>query len=188
MQEFTKYIKESENQDSIRIFQDMDGCLTDFENYFRKFNPEKLTPHEYEAKYGDKSIWPFIDKGGVEYWENMPWMTDGKELWDYVSKYNPTILSAPSKNNDSKIGKVKWLEKNIRLPNYNVQTKAKHGWDGTSKVILNSDKWRYATGPKDILIDDTPKKINTWKNAGGTGILHTSAKNTIQQLKELGLN
>lgn len=187
MNNFIKFMKESEESDSYRIFQDMDGCLTAFDEYFRQFNKEKLSPNEYEKKYGEHSIWPIIDKGGVDYWANMPWKDDGKQLWNYIEKYNPTILSAPSKNPVSKTGKVQWLEKNIKLDNYNVQTKAKHGWDGVSKIILNSDKWRYATGPKDILIDDTVKKINGWVNAGGTGILHTSAENTINELKKLGL-
>jgi hypothetical protein len=188
MQEFIKYVNESDKQNSYRIFQDMDGCLTDFLDHFRNFNKEKLSSKEYEEKYGDGSIWPIIDAGGVDYWRTMPWMKDGKELWDYVSKFNPTILSAPSRNPDSKTGKVLWLKENVNLPNYDVQTKAKHGWDGKSKIILNSDKWRYVSGPFDILIDDTPKKINAWKNAGGFGILHISAKDTISQLQQLGLN
>ena len=37
-----------------------------------------------------------------------------------------------------------------------------------------------------ILIDDYPKNVNQFKAAGGIGILHTSASNTISQLKRLG--
>ena len=36
-----------------------------------------------------------------------------------------------------------------------------------------------------VLIDDRPKNIEAWENAGGIGILHTSAKETINKLKEL---
>jgi hypothetical protein len=38
-----------------------------------------------------------------------------------------------------------------------------------------------------ILIDDMEQTIKEWKNAGGIGILHTSAADTISQLKKLGL-
>jgi hypothetical protein len=37
------------------------------------------------------------------------------------------------------------------------------------------------------LIDDRADNIQRWKDAGGVGVLHTSAADTIQQLKELGL-
>jgi len=37
-----------------------------------------------------------------------------------------------------------------------------------------------------ILIDDYPKNVDQFKAAGGIGILHTSASNTISQLKRLG--
>ena len=36
-----------------------------------------------------------------------------------------------------------------------------------------------------VLIDDREKNINAWVEAGGIGILHTSAANTIDQLKAL---
>ena len=36
-----------------------------------------------------------------------------------------------------------------------------------------------------VLIDDRPKNIEAWENAGGIGILHKSAKHTIDELKKL---
>lgn len=185
MKPFREHIKDNNTEVLIKV--DMDGVLCDFDKRFRDLNREHLSSDEYEHKYGDKSIWPIIDSAGEAYWTEMPWMPDGQELWNYIAKYNPTILSAPSKNSTSKSGKVKWLEKHIKLPNYQVQTKAKHGWDGTSKIILNSDKWRYATGPMDLLIDDTRKKVDAWRHAGGTAILHTSTADTIQELQKLNL-
>ncbi len=38
-----------------------------------------------------------------------------------------------------------------------------------------------------ILIDDLPNTIDEWNAKGGIGILHTSAANTIKELKKLGL-
>ena len=39
-----------------------------------------------------------------------------------------------------------------------------------------------------VLIDDRKKNIDAWESAGGIGILHTSAKETIETLKELRNN
>ena len=36
-----------------------------------------------------------------------------------------------------------------------------------------------------VLIDDRPKNIEAWENAGGIGIIHESAEKTIAKLKEL---
>ena len=47
-------------------------------------------------------------------------------------------------------------------------------------------KKNYAA-PNHILIDDKKSNIDEWRAAGGIGILHTSAADTIQQLKKLGL-
>ena len=49
------------------------------------------------------------------------------------------------------------------------------------------EKFQHAKSRKHILIDDKEKVIKPWDEAGGTGILHTSAANTISQLRQLGL-
>jgi len=43
------------------------------------------------------------------------------------------------------------------------------------------------SGENRILIDDLPNTIEEWNAKGGIGILHTSAANTIKELKKLGL-
>jgi len=47
-------------------------------------------------------------------------------------------------------------------------------------------KKNYAA-PNHILIDDRKSNIDEWRAEGGIGILHTSAADTIRQLKKLGL-
>ena len=41
-------------------------------------------------------------------------------------------------------------------------------------------------GRPNVLIDDFPQNIKEWDAAGGIGILHTSAAESIKRLKELG--
>ena len=99
-------------------------------------------------------------------------MPDGQQLWDYISPYNPILLSAPSKEESSKIGKRLWVKRNL----------------SNAKLILRpaSQKQQFS-GENKILIDDRVDNIEQWKSKGGIGILHTSASDTIKQLKELGL-
>ena len=102
----------------------------------------------------------------------MDWMSDGKQLWDYIKSYNPTLLSSPSRADHSRMGKRIWRQRN--LPSI--------------KLVLAQAirKQNYAT-PDSILIDDRETNIDQWIKAGGIGILHTDTASTIKKLKELGL-
>jgi hypothetical protein len=153
------------------IYCDMDGVLCDFEDRFKEFTG--MSCREYENKYGTKAFWDAIGKEGVEYWSKMPWMVDGKQLWDYIAKYNPIMLSATSWYPSSKICKYEWVKENLT--------------PDTKVILVNKkDKQLYA-GENKILIDDRTDNISDWKNAGGIGILHKTATQTINELKKLGL-
>ena len=99
-------------------------------------------------------------------------MPDGKQLWNYIKPYNPYVLTAPSLNPESKEGKKTWI---TRLDNMkNIYFRA---------ASFKSD----FSGKNRILIDDRADTIEKWNAKGGIGILHTSAQDTIEQLKKLGL-
>ena len=59
-------------------------------------------------------------------------------------------------------------------------------------IVRRRDKQDFAMKGSDlgrrpaILIDDYPKNVQQFKAAGGIGIVHSSASNTISQLKRLG--
>ena len=163
---------ENEEVMNYTIYSDMDGVLSDFDKRFMQFS-DGIPPGQYEQRKGKEEFWKLIDDTvGVPFWAGMDWMPDGKEYWSYIEKYNPIILSAPSKNEESKYGKRIWKKRN--MPN--------------NKMILVPawKKKEYAT-PTSILIDDRADNINQWEAAGGIGILHTDAASTIAKLKELGL-
>ena len=107
LKKFSQFITERRGG-SRQIFCDLDGVLVDFDRGFKELeaNTENLSPKEYEKKHGENSIWQLIDAEGVSFWENLPWMQDGRELWDYLSQYEPVILSSPSRNKSSIIGKM----------------------------------------------------------------------------------
>jgi hypothetical protein len=75
----------------------------------------------------------------------------------------------------SRVGKQAWVKTHIPRSQY-------------KELLLypRHEKQLFA-GENKILIDDLAKTIDEWNAKGGIGILHTSAANTIKELKKLGL-
>jgi len=146
----------------------MDGVLVDFiKGYF------ELTGKDISGEFHtDKTFWSPIDKAGVDFWVDLEWTPDGKELWDYIKKYDPELLSSPSRQNDSRVGKRLWVKREL---------------SGSHLILRSASKKQEFANPESILIDDRPLNIEQWKDAGGITILHTSTKETIEQLKKLKL-
>ena len=155
------------------LYCDMDGVLTDFDKRFKSLNPEHLTAAQYQAKNGIEKFWDFIDVDNkIKFWVGMEWMPDGKELWDYIKDKQPTLLSAPSRNPASRLGKRLWVKNNI---------------PGTKLILASAEKKQNYSGKDKILIDDRPDNIEQWRARGGKGILHVNAQDTSNQLQNLGL-
>ena len=154
--------------ENYKIYCDMDGVLVNFiKGYY------ELTGRDISGQYHtDKKFWEPIDKAGVDFWLNLEWTPDGKALWDYIKKYNPELLSSPSIQNDSRVGKAKWVEK--ELP-------------GVHLILRSAEKKQEFAAPNTILIDDRESNIEQWERAGGIAIFHTSTADTINQLKQLNL-
>jgi hypothetical protein len=168
-----KQLKEEEEstQSLYKIYCDMDGVLTDFDARFRYFG--NMDPRAYESKYGKEKFWDLIDRQiGVRFWVGMEWMPEGQKLWDYIKPHNPTLLSAPSRQNESRLGKRLWVKNNI---------------PGTKLVLANATAKQNYSGKNKILIDDREDNIEQWKSKGGIGILFKSTDQVIDELKQYGL-
>lgn len=102
-------------------------------------------------------------------------MSDAVVLWQYITQYSVEILSSTGPMFAPRIGfeKRMWVKKH--KGNYKVNL-----------VTESHLKAQYAA-PNHILIDDQEKSIIPWQEAGGVGILHTNAENTIELLNQLGL-
>lgn len=155
-------------EQKYKIYCDMDGVLVAFDKGYYDLTGVDLTG-QFRS---DKKFWDPIDKEGVDFWLNLEWTPDGKVLWDYIKKYNPELLSSPSRQNDSRVGKYKWVER--ELP-------------GTHLILRSANKKQEFATPESILIDDRMSNIEEWNASGGIGILHTSANDTIKQLNKLNL-
>jgi len=142
----------------MQLYVDMDGVLTDFDGHvLRHFgqHPDKLGDELYK-----------LLAQTPEFFATIPWMKDGKKLWNEVKKFKPTILTSPTNDLHCKKGKMAWISQHL----------GKY-----TPFILERDKFKYAT-PHSILIDDSEKKVVPFRQHGGRAILH---KNTAQTLKEL---
>lgn len=152
------------------IYQDLDGCLVDFDKGYKELTG--YLPSDFEQKFGTEEFWKQIPEDTTDFWANLEWMPEGKQLWNYIKKYNPKLLSAPSRAETSKLGKKEWV--NRELP-------------GT-KLILKGAKYKHEFArPNAILIDDRKDNIERWNNAGGIGIQYLSTDQVIKQLKQYGL-
>ena len=159
----------TEVKEKYEIYCDMDGVIVDFERGY-----EELTGKDIRGNHvkGDGDFWQPITDAGVEFWAKLKWMPDGKQLWDYIKKHKPSLLSAPSREESSRIGKHIWVENNI---------------PGVNLILRAADKKQEFASPNAVLIDDRADNVQRWKDAGGVGIHHTSAENTINELEKLGL-
>ena len=164
-------IREIIEEPKYKIFSDMDGVLTDFDTSFKKAS-DGMAPRDYEKKFGKDKFWELIDGKGVGYWVGMPYMPDGETYWNYIKDYDVELLSSPSRSSTSRLGKRLWVRNNT---------------PGVKLTLAQAAKKQNYAAPNHILIDDRKSNIDQWIAAGGIGILHTSASDTISQLKKLGL-
>tara|TARA_B100000902_G_scaffold378405_1_gene411619 strand:- start:619 stop:1134 length:516 start_codon:yes stop_codon:yes gene_type:complete len=164
-----------------QLYCDMDGVLCDFKSQAQKATGMSMPQWIKEPGKKFKTIrdkWKPI-KDYPRFWETMPWQPGGKQLWNYISKFNPDILSAyVEKVTDPNCipGKTKWARTNL-------------GSRPKLNLVKRIQKQDYAqTGYKSpaVLIDDYEKNIRQFEARGGIGILHTSTPKTIAKLKSLG--
>jgi hypothetical protein len=148
----------------------MDGVLVDFEKGYFELTGVKTS----QFVKGDAAFWKPLEDEGAAFWATLDWMPDGEVLWNYIRKYKPNILSSPSRDPSSKVGKEAWCK--MHIPN---QYNRLYFYNRANKQLFS--------GPNKILIDDMKITIDEWNTKGGIGIHHTSAASTIRELKKLGL-
>ena len=112
----------------------------------------------------------------ADFWSKLPWMPNGKELWDFIAPYEPFILTSPMQKG-SEIGKAFWIDSNLNPK--------------PEKVFMSHEKYNWAldeNGEPNILIDDWSKNTVPWAKKGGIAIQHVNANTsvTIGTLRKMG--
>lgn len=184
----TSIVELLEAYPTYQIYCDMDGVLTDFEKRFvdmlRQEGPKYYSkevinqvtrPKHFEKLEGEKEFWNFIDNHvGLEFWSDMEWMPNGKQLWNFISPYNPIILTSPSRQNTSRLGKRIWV-KNHLSPAPPVEFRF-----GEAKSDFANEKA--------ILIDDKPSNLEAFAAKGGIAleVKDGEIQSVINALRQLG--
>ena len=158
-----------------RIFLDMDGVLADFlkgveqpEYIGHPLTNDDAGHTEYDLRKEELT--------NKRLFANLPPMADMYDLIAYVKHCEVPweILTAAGTVNRNLVvyDKNEWVKRYV---------------DPTIPVTCTfsgSQKAAYAL-EGNVLIDDRKKNIDAWVAAGGIGIVHTSAADTIEQLKTL---
>ena len=158
----------------MKIFLDVDGVFADFDRAIETLGIPRTEHHSND-------IWKYLNQvpnffyklevmhGSIEIIKEL--QAAGHDLEFLTALPIPTGLLATADAD-----KRRWLPEKISstIP--------------INTVVGGKNKVRWlVNNPGAVLIDDYERNINLWREHGGIGILHTSVKNTLHELKMLGL-
>lgn len=164
-----------------KLYLDLDGVFADFDARLKDYEIHK-NQNDFLARHKDS--WTQEEKaldvavraamGSPGFWLGIPLVTDAPLLWEHCTEYEPFILTALPNVEEwhERVASEKktWVRSNLdAIPDERII------------CCLRSQKKNYARN--NILIDDMLSNINEWNEAGGYGILHTSAKDSITRLE-----
>ena len=162
-----------ENRKLRQIFLDMDGVLTDFEGKISEMLGKKVWNDDAGHDVYDKHKRELTARHMFRQMNPLP---DAWKLTDWClnSGIHTEILTAAGTVNRELVvrDKIEWIREHIN-PYWTIIPTFK----GSQKAACSHIKA--------VLIDDRDKNIDCWVKAGGIGILHTTADNTIKQLNDI---
>jgi hypothetical protein len=152
-----------------QLFLDCDGVLANFDK--RAHEICGMAPREFENTVGEQKFWDTI-YDTEDFFFSLEPMSDAHVLVEAVRHLNPIILTGRPRGEWSVDQKLRWRDKYFP--------------DLEMIVCRSRDKIKHAK-PGDVIVDDWEKWRPLWVNGGGIWVLHTSAENSIRELKELGV-
>lgn len=152
----------------MQIYCDLDGTLADLNKHYHDTFGE---PASYGQEWDIE--WNKI-QNSQDFFFHIPPMPDMQELWNFIEPYGPIVLTG--------------VPKSVKIAEDNKRAWCKKYLGAHVKVYccLSRNKFKVCT-PGDILIDDWTRYKNLWEEAGGIWITHISARQTILELKSLGI-
>lgn len=112
------------------------------------------------------------------FYKNLPLMPGTKEMLKAAQKISgkkPHILSSPVQGDNTSVQeKIDWVQTNFK--------------GLVNKIIIDTNKGKYAKSKSDVLIDDRPKYVTEFESAGGSAILHKNYNTTIKEMEKFKQN
>jgi hypothetical protein len=156
-----------------KLYLDMDGVLCDFEKRFTELYGKDALGARDRKNF--TTNWPnFIMDGNFE---SLEWFPGGKELLDFIQNETDWEVEILSSSGGERFHSEVAAQKVVWLCDKGIPYKA-------NIVPGRKHKTAYAT-PETILIDDTEDIIVNFNAAGGLGILHKDANETLAKLRTL---
>ncbi len=150
----------------------MDGVLCDFVKGAERQTGMSITKW---AKGTKSEKWSKI-KANPNFWRELPWLSGGKQLWNFLKDKDVEILSAYVEDTYDKNcipGKKFWATRNLGVASNKIN------------LVRRVQKQQFAD-KNSILIDDYPKNVNDFRARGGQGIVHNGdTSRTLRLLKNL---
>ncbi|MBQ3792349.1 MAG: hypothetical protein II797_04510 [Clostridia bacterium] len=164
----------------MKIYFDMDGVLADFNRGVSELCGLAPVDQEKHGPEEEEKMWDAIRQTDRFYDRLEPVEGSIRLFLDLREKYGKDVeiltgIPKPRRNIPTAgEDKVSWVRRYLS-PDVKV------------RLVLRKEKKYCVEGGNSYLIDDYRKNIREWEEAGGTGILFTSAEETREKLKELGL-
>lgn len=156
-----------------RINVDMDGVVADFDRHH--FNLFGIWPTRYPAK--ENLSWDRI-RTVPDFFRTIPETLDARDLMRGVIATGLPwrfLTGCPPEIDVTRKQKTEW----------SAEFAARLGLPDREIICCSSRTKRLHCEPGDILIDDYLKYKHLWEEAGGIFIVHTSAAESIRQLREV---
>lgn len=145
----------------MKIFLDVDGVLADWMGQFCKdYGVNTANPtiqHMIETNWDiccivrEEMVWDLVNKGGADWWANLPLFPWTMQLYHWLcQKGEVCLLTSPSDDPSSVVGKIKWIEKHFNTKNY----------------LIGKPK-QFCASCGSVLIDDSSRNVDKFFNAGG---------------------
>ena len=156
---------------SYRLFLDLDGVLANFD--LGMYQITGSYPHQLKVN----KLWQAAARADG-FFEYLPWMPEGKKLWESTKKFNPTILTGLPRGQWAEPQKRSWCAREL-------------GSDVPVITCMAQEKIKFACsvlkpGEIPVLVDDRSKHKSVWEDNGGVFIVHQSVSESLHQLSRLG--
>jgi len=188
----------------FKVFCDMDGVLVDFEHGIKHLFPDRPRHLPFSIQELHRAdMWKRASTAN-SFFEHLPWMPGGKQLWRQIQHLQPDILTGVPVYRESRAEKFSWCQRELGLeqqpPLLQHVDMAGH-WNDHSCV--NGARWNekacnvitcwslnkyHESGPGAVLIDDRLSLKANWERKGGIFIHHNGDTDaTLQQMSKHGI-